>query len=159
MLTVQDANQGTRRLLPGSLLWRKDVNLGIVDHYGILLHANPPLVAHIEKEMLPNAGPPGHLRTKIEAYEEFAAGSDVTAEAVERAVPVDVMWNRVQAVSEAKKPFGLMAFGESWNCESFARFVRDGIAHSVQAQKGKEALAILGVVGIVFLLVAVASEG
>jgi hypothetical protein len=57
----------------------------------------------------------------------------VTYEPVDAPVPLDKMLNRIDAVVQAKKPFGLLTMGDAWNCESFARFVRAGLAVSKQA--------------------------
>src|SRR5216684_2418863 len=123
MLTVADPNGGVQRhLLPGSLLWRKDSYVGVVDHYGILLQAFPPVVAHIDKSI------EGYLQPRVEAYEQFAAGRQVMGEPVAEAIPLEVMWPRVNEIARVKRPFGLMAFGDTWNCESFARHVREGSA-------------------------------
>src|SRR5713101_6427042 len=141
MLTVADPNGGVQRhLLPGSLLWRKDSYVGVVDHYGILLQAFPPVVAHIDKSI------EGYLQPRVESYEQFAAGRQV-------------MWPRVNEIARVKRPFGLMAFGDTWNCESFARHVREGIARSTQAISAKEALVILGVTVGVVALIATATKG
>ncbi len=154
MLTVADPNGGVQRhLLPGSLLWRKDSYVGVVDHYGILLQAFPPVVAHIDKSI------EGYLQPRVESYEQFAAGRQVMGEPVAEAIPLEVMWPRVNEIARVKRPFGLMAFGDTWNCESFARHVREGIARSTQAISAKEALVILGVTVGVVALIATATKG
>src|SRR5260370_9265762 len=153
MLTASYPNSAEQvPLLPGSLLWRKDLKLNAVDRYRALLQSWPPLVAHINKSV------DGYLEPRVESFEAFAAGREVKAEPAPSPIPIDEMWSRVQEIARARRPFGLMAFGEAWNCESFARYVRQGIAHSVQATSAKEALAILGVVAGVVVLIALVAE-
>lgn len=50
------------------------------------------------------------------------------------------MWTRVNAVAQAKKPFGLLCWGDDWNCESFANFVKSGLPHSKQATTANKVL-------------------
>lgn len=138
------------RLWPGTLLFRKDVYKQLVNHYGIVVQESPCVIAHIDKTQ------EGFLNPKIELYETFAAGIHVTAEPSAAPVPVDELWNRLESVRQTKRPYGLMAWGDAWNCESFARFVRDGIARSTQAEV---ATRVLTVAGIFVLLKWLASSG
>lgn len=152
MPTIKNQDEARRLLLPGSLLWRKDLHIGLVDHYGVLLQSNPPLIAHIEKVPSTDSAYEGYLRPKVESFEVFAAGRAVMAEAISHAVPLDQMWPRVQEVASAKRLFGFFTFDNDWNCESFARYVRDGSARSLQAEDGKGWLMVLGVIGFVTLV-------
>jgi hypothetical protein len=143
------------RLLPGTLVWRKDVHVGLVNHYGVVLQTSPCFVAHIDKSAT------RHLRVKVESFEEFAAGLQVTFEPVAEPVPLDEMWVRVNDVAQAKRPFGLLCWGEDWNCESFARFVRDGLPKSEQAVGANLLLGVAAVIGVLALAASgeEASEG
>jgi len=135
---------------PGALVLRPDVHVGLVNHYGVVVQTFPvPAVAHIDKN---NAG---HLNVKIETLEEFGQGREVKYEPVESAVPLAEMWNRVHDVAQARRPFGLLAFGETWNCESFANFVKQGLPVSRQAD-GFKALAGAAILAVV--LIAVTSD-
>lgn len=134
-------------LLPGALVWRDDVHLGVVSHYGIALQTWPCYVAHIDKNQT------GHLRVKVEPFEAFAQGRQVWFEPVAQPVRLEEMWTRVNAVAAAKKPFGLLCWGEDWNCESFARFVKSGLPHSEQATNANKMLFGVAVVGALAALV------
>lgn len=131
---------------PGSLAWRKDVRLGLVDHYGVVVQSWPLVIAHIDKSIT------GHLHVKVEPFETFAEGREVTFEPVAEPVPLDVMWTRVEAVARSKRPFGLLCWGEDWNCESFARFVKDGLPQSEQAVGANVLLGTAALVGVVALV-------
>jgi hypothetical protein len=72
---------------------------------------------------------------KVEPLDIFAPGRLVKYELVDRPISLEQMWPRVNAVAQAKKPFGLLAWGDTWNCESFARYVKSGLPHSEQASK------------------------
>ncbi len=139
-------------LLPGALVWRDDVHLGLVSHYGIVLQTWPCYVAHIDKSQA------GHLRVKVEPFEAFAQGRQVWFEPVVQPVALEDMWTRVNAVSEAKKPFGLLCWGEDWNCESFARFVKSGLPHSEQATSANKVFLGVAVVGALAALLSSATS-
>ena len=136
-----------RGLLAGALVWRDDVHLGVVDHYGVAVQTFPvPAVAHIDKSTT------GHLNVKIESLEDFAQGRQVKFEPVEAAIPLEQMWDRIVAVKNARLPFGLLTFGQDWNCESFARYVRAGLPVSNQAEGFKTFLAGAAIVAAVLVI-------
>jgi len=139
-------------LLPGTLVWREDVHVGLVSHYGIVLQTWPCYVGHIDKSQT------GHLRVKVEPFETFAQGRQVRCEPVDHPIPLDAMWTRVNAVAQAKKPFGLLCWGQDWNCESFARFVKCGLPHSEQAAGANKVLLGLVAVGAFAALVSSGSS-
>lgn len=124
-------------LLPGTLVWREDVHFGVVNHFGVVLQTQPCYVANIDK------GETGRLRVKVESLETFAQGRQVTYEPVDRPVPLEVMWTRVNEVARANPTFGLLCWGYDWNCESFARFVRSGLPRSEQAAGANAVLLVL----------------
>jgi hypothetical protein len=66
---------------------------------------------------------------------------------------VDETWTRVAEVVKAKRPFGLLCWGQDWSCESFARFVKNGLPHSEQAEAAKKVLAGAAILGLVVALV------
>jgi hypothetical protein len=133
-------------LPPGTLVWREDVHFGAVNHFGVVLQTWPCYVAHIDK------GETGHLRVRVEPLVAFAHGRQVTYEPVDEPVPLDAMWTRVNDVAQAKRPFGLLCWGEDWNCESFAHFIKSGLAHSEQAASANGVLFGAAVVGAFALL-------
>lgn len=136
-----------RDFQPGALVWRDDVHVGLVSHYGVMVQTFPiPAVAHIDKTDT------GHLNVKVQSLEEFAQGREVKYEPAAAPVPLGEMWNRVSAVAQAKLPFGLFAFGEDWNCESFARYVKNGLPVSEQAEGFKKFLGVAALVGVVLVL-------
>jgi hypothetical protein len=139
-------------LVPGTLVWREDVHLGLVSHFGIVLQTWPCYVAHIDKSQT------GHLRVKVEPFEAFTQGRQVWFEPVVQPVSLEDMWTRVNAVAQAKKPFGLLCWGEDWNCESFARFVKSGLPHSEQATSANKVLFGVAVVGALAALVSSATS-
>ena len=57
----------TKNLVPGSLVWRKDVHVGLVDHYGVVLSVDPLVVAHIDKDSRLK------LRVRLESMVDSAA--------------------------------------------------------------------------------------
>ena len=133
--------------LPGAVLSRPDLHTGGVQHYGVLLLPYPhsQQVADVDK------GEGGLIRVRLCSMEEFAAGHQVTYEPIDSPIPLSLMWSRIQAVVETRRAFGLLALGENWNCESFARYVREGSARSSQAES---ALGILGLAAAVAVVVA-----
>lgn len=140
---ITTMNEG---LLPGSLVWRKDVHAGLVDHYGVVLALDPLRVAHIDK------GAEGRLRVKRDdSFEEFAAGHPVTYERRTIAVPRDVMERRIGEIENAPPPFGLLAIGNRWNCESFAKFVSQGSPTSAQAATAKGIISVAALFGLAIL--------
>lgn len=139
-------------LLPGALVWRDDVHLGVVSHYGIVLQTWPCYVAHIDKSQT------GHLRVKVETFEAFAEGRQVWFQPVVKPVPLEDMWTRVNAVAQTKKPFGLLCWGDDWNCESFANFVKSGLPHSEQATTANKVLLGVALVGALAALVTSAAS-
>lgn len=143
--------------LPGTLLFRKDVYTGLVEHYGILLQASQSWVAHIDKSES------GHLRVKTESFEEFAAGLPVKAEPVQIAVPIEEMWNRIEWVRQNRIPYGMLEWGQSWNCETFARYARDGVPQSTQASNANGFLAAtlfgFGALGVLAMAASALSGG
>lgn len=141
-----------KRLIPGTLVWRKDLHLGLVYHYGVVLALGGARVAHIDKNQA------GCLHVKIESLDEFAAGKKVTFELLETPVSLDAMWDRVQEVERSKRPFGLLNWGDDWNCETFARFVKKGIPESTQADAGNAALILAGAVAVLGALVSAAQD-
>ena len=133
--------------LAGALVWRDDVHLGVVDHYGVAVQTFPvPAVAHIDKSAT------GHLNVKIESLEDFGQGRPVKFEPVATPVPLEQMWDRIVAVKNARLPFSLLAFGEAWNCESFARYVRAGLPVSNQAEGAKKLLVGAALVAAVLMI-------
>lgn len=138
------------RLLPGTLVWRKDAHVGLVNHYGVVLQTSPCFVAHIDKSVA------GDLRVKVEPFEQFAEGRPVTYEPVNEPVPLEEMWVRVNDVARSKRPFGLLCWGEDWNCESFARFVKGGLPQSKQAVGTN---LLLGGAAVVLALAALGGAG
>jgi hypothetical protein len=139
-------------LLPGTLVWRDDVHVGLVSHYGIVLQTWPCYVAHIDKSQT------GHLRPKVEPFDAFAQGRQVWCEPVRGPVPLEEMWTRVNEVAQAKRPFGLLCWGDDWNCESFANFVKSGLPHSEQATSANKVLFGVAVVGALAALVTSAAS-
>ncbi len=137
--------------MPGTLVWRRDLHVGLVNHYGVVL-TDDLHIAHIDKASA------GHLRVKIEAAEKFAAGQPWFYEPRAAPVALDAMWPRVEQVRKERRPFGLLCWGESWNCESFARYVRDGIAQSLQAASANQVLGVVALVAFVGFIVGVASS-
>lgn len=133
-------------LLPGSLLWRKDVHTGLVDHYGVVLALNALRVAHIDK------GVEGRLRIKRnDSFEEFAAGHAVTYERRTTPVSRDAMERRITEIENSPPPFGLLAMGNDWNCESFARYISQGAPESTQATVAKGIFAVVATLGLAIL--------
>lgn len=135
-------------LVPGTFVWRKDVYLGFVDHYGIVVQSSPCFVANIDKSAT------RRLNVKIEPFAVFAAGRPVIAELPPAPVDLNTMWLRVRAVAASQRPFGLLTWGQDWNCESFARFVRDGIPRSTQADGANVVIGVSVLTGVVGLLAA-----
>jgi hypothetical protein len=118
-------------MLPGCLIFRKDVHVGLVDHYGVVLAVDPVQIAHIDKAAN------GNLRIKgYESLEEFAAGAECKLWPRNDAVARELMDARIREVENRPPPYGLLAIGQKWNCESFARYVADGMPASRQAEQG-----------------------
>lgn len=133
-------------MLPGSLLWRKDVHTGLVDHYGVVLALAPLQVAHIDK------GAGGRLRVKRhDSFEEFAAGHSVTYERRTTAVPREAMERRIGEVQNSPPLFGLLAIGNRWNCESFAKYVSQGTPASAQATVVKGLVTFVAAISLALL--------
>lgn len=58
------------------------------------------------------------------------------------------MQRRIEEIERRPPPFGLLAFGGRWNCESFARYVSCGAPASNQATIAKGFLGVAAVVCI-----------
>jgi hypothetical protein len=133
-------------LLPGSLVWRKDVHAALVDHYGVVLALDPIRIAHIDK------GAEGRLRVKRQdSFEEFAAGHRVSYGPRTTPILREAMERRITEIENSLPPFGLLAIGSHWNCESFAKYVSQGAPDSTQATAAKGILAVIATVGFALL--------
>ena len=117
--------------LPGCLLLRDDVYIGLVKHYGVMMSQSPIVIAHIDKSA------EGKLRVKLESFETFAAGREVRYLPVTTPVALELMRQRIDDVERKGPPFGLLEIGQAWNCESFARYISTGTPCSTQADAAK----------------------
>jgi hypothetical protein len=140
------------RLLPGTLLFRKDVYKHLVDHYGIVVQEAPCYVAHIDKTDT------GHLNVKLDPYHVFAGGWPVQAEFVDTPIALPDIWKRLEWVRQNKLPYGMLCWGPTWNCESFARYVRSGLAVSRQASDANGVLGIVAAIGSLIWLASQSSD-
>jgi len=115
----------------GSILWRRDLVTGLVNHFGCVRDFND--VWHVDK------ADTRHLRFKRDTIEGFAAGKQVQIELARFGIDSWTIDERVRQLHSQQHMYDPLGR----NCEHAARFFSTGVAKSTQVDNAVTA-AIVG---------------